>query len=103
MTHQCDICGKTQKEKIADKYHYIESGLDNVYLNNITVFVCEQCKTEIPLIPRIKNLYHKKILLKIAREESPAKVKKKIFELISHMQNSDAYKAIKVQADVDPM
>ena len=58
---------------------------------------------EFALIPRIKNLYHKKILLKIAREESPAKVKKKIFELISRMQNNDAYKAVKVQADVDPI
>ena len=58
---------------------------------------------EFALIPRIKNLYHKKILLKIAREESSVKVKEKIFELISHLQSNDAYKAVKVQADVDPM
>ena len=58
---------------------------------------------EFALIPRIKNLYHKKILLKIAREESSVKVKEKIFELISHLQNNDAYKAVKVQADVDPV
>lgn len=58
---------------------------------------------EFALIPRIKNLYHKKILLKIAREESSAKVKEKIFELISKMQSADAYKAVKVHADVDPL
>jgi primosomal protein N' (replication factor Y) len=58
---------------------------------------------EFALIPRIKNLYHKKILLKIAREESAVKVKEKIFELISRLQNNDAYKTVKVQADVDPM
>lgn len=58
---------------------------------------------EFPLIPRIKNLYHKKILLKISREESVSKAKEKIFELISHLQNNDAYRMVKVQADVDPV
>lgn len=57
---------------------------------------------EFALIPRIKNLYHKKILLKISREESVSKVKEKLFELISQIQNNEAYKMIKIQADVDP-
>lgn len=58
---------------------------------------------EFDLIPRIKNLYRKKILLKISREESSSKVKEKVFELISRLQNNDTYKALKVQADVDPL
>ena len=58
---------------------------------------------EFALIPRIKNLYHKKILIKIGREESASKVKEKIRELIVNLQNNDAYRAVRVQADVDPM
>lgn len=58
---------------------------------------------EYAIIPRIKNLYHKKILLKIAREESSSKVKEKIVQIISRLQNSDAYKSLRVQADVDPV
>lgn len=65
---------------------------------------------EFPLIPRIKNLYRKKIIIKIAREESAVKGKEKINSLISELhgnhlppENASPYKYLKIQADVDPM
>jgi len=65
---------------------------------------------EFPLIPRIKNLYHKKIIIKIAREESAVKAKAKISALIAELQgnhlpyeNPSPYKYLRIQADVDPM
>ncbi|MBI4945594.1 MAG: primosomal protein N' [Bacteroidetes bacterium] len=58
---------------------------------------------EFPLIPRIKNLYHKKIVIKIAREESANKAKEKIRSVITELQNYPPYKYLRVQADVDPV
>ena len=58
---------------------------------------------EFPLIPRIKNLYHKKIVIKIAREESANKVKDKIRSAIAELQTYPTYKYLRVQADVDPV
>jgi primosomal protein N' (replication factor Y) len=58
---------------------------------------------EFPLIPRIKNLYHKKIVIKIAREESANKVKEKIRSSITELKSHPSYKYLRVQADVDPV
>ncbi|MEK6615198.1 MAG: primosomal protein N', partial [Bacteroidota bacterium] len=57
---------------------------------------------EFPLIQRIKNRHHKKIVIKIARDESASKVKEKIHALIAEIHNYPAYRYLKVQADVDP-
>jgi primosomal protein N' (replication factor Y) len=58
---------------------------------------------EFPIISRIKNLYHKKIVIKIAKEESPNKTKALIRSSILELQGYPAYKYLRVQADVDPM
>ena len=58
---------------------------------------------EFPIIPRIKNLYHKKLVIKIAREESAQKIKAQIRSAIDALHKHEAYKYIKVQADVDPV
>jgi primosomal protein N' (replication factor Y) len=58
---------------------------------------------EFPLIPRIKNLYHKKIVIKISKEESANKVKEKIRSVITELQSYPPYKYLRVQADVDPV
>ncbi len=58
---------------------------------------------EFPIIPRIKNQYHKKFVIKIARDESANKIKTQIRNNINALQKHDAYKYIKVQADVDPI
>ena len=58
---------------------------------------------EFPVISRIKNLYHKKIIIKIAREESSIKVKERIRYLISQIQNIHEYKGVRILANVDPV
>lgn len=58
---------------------------------------------EFPIIPRIKNLYHKKFVIKIAREESAQKIKAQLRSAIDALHKHEAYKYIRVQADVDPV
>lgn len=57
MIIKCDICGSTAKVKKDRKYHYTESGLENVYLENIDVRVCEKCHQATPIIPHILKLH----------------------------------------------
>jgi primosomal protein N' (replication factor Y) len=57
---------------------------------------------EFPLVSRIRNLYHKNILLKIERESSVVQAKKIIGELLVNFKNSD-YRSVRIQIDVDPM
>jgi primosomal protein N' (replication factor Y) len=58
---------------------------------------------EFPLVPRIKNVYLIKIIIKIAKEESAYKVKEKIRSLIIDFQKEPAYRGVSVKIDVDPM
>ncbi|HZS47739.1 MAG TPA: type II TA system antitoxin MqsA family protein [Blastocatellia bacterium] len=66
---RCDHCGG---ETILRRqtHHYKESGLDNVYLENVEVRYCEKCKTGAPRIPRIKEL-HLTIARAIALQDAP--------------------------------
>jgi primosomal protein N' (replication factor Y) len=57
---------------------------------------------EFPLVSRIRNLYHKNILLKIERDASVVQAKKIVTDLLVNFKNSD-YKSVRVQIDVDPM
>lgn len=58
---------------------------------------------EFPLVSRIRNLYHKNILLKIERDVSLAQVKKIISEQLIKFKSGTDYKAVRIQIDVDPM
>jgi len=58
---------------------------------------------EFPIVSRIRNLYHKNILLKIEREASVAQVKKILSGLLIRFKTNSDYKSIRVQIDVDPM
>ncbi len=54
---KCELCkGETIIER-NQRYHYIECGLDNVYLENIDVRVCQACGQRSPIIPRITELH----------------------------------------------
>ena len=57
---------------------------------------------EFPLVSRIKNMYHKKLIIKIDKDESGTKTKEKINALVAELQTNQAFKYIRVQADVDP-
>ncbi len=58
---------------------------------------------EFPLVSRIRNLYHKNILLKIERDASVAQVKKVVNDLLIKFKSGSDYKSVRVQLDVDPM
>ncbi|MGZ4056047.1 MAG: replication restart helicase PriA [Bacteroidia bacterium] len=58
---------------------------------------------EFPIVSRIRNLYHKNILLKIERDASVNQVKKIVSELLIKFRSNNNYKSVRVQIDVDPM
>jgi primosomal protein N' (replication factor Y) (superfamily II helicase) len=58
---------------------------------------------EFPLVSRIRNLYHKTILLKIEREASVVQAKKIVADIITQFKSTPDYKSVRIQMDVDPM
>ncbi len=54
---KCELCKDETIIKRGQRYHYIECGLDNVYLENLDVRVCEACGEASPRIPRINDLH----------------------------------------------
>jgi len=58
---------------------------------------------EFPLVSRIRNLYHKTILLKIEREGSVVQAKKIITDVLVQFKSNPDYKSVRIQIDVDPM
>jgi putative zinc finger/helix-turn-helix YgiT family protein len=61
MSEMDCVCKKLRKRKasLEQPYHFIESGLDNVFLVGITVGTCIQCAEQIPEIPNISQLHDK--------------------------------------------
>ena len=55
MKHNCPTCGKPMLQKTSN-YHYKESGLDNVFLENVTVYKCS-CGITYPSIFRVPRLH----------------------------------------------
>jgi len=53
---KCERCGGATTLK-RGVYQYVESGLDNVYLKNVEMRVCESCKAVTPRIGRINELH----------------------------------------------
>ena len=54
---KCDICQGNIASKTRQTYHYIECGLDNVYLKNVDVRICASCNEQSARIPRILELH----------------------------------------------
>jgi primosomal protein N' (replication factor Y) len=58
---------------------------------------------EFPLVSRIRNLYHKNILLKIERDASIVQTKKIVTEVLVNFKLNADYKSVRIRIDVDPM
>ena len=58
---------------------------------------------EYPSIPRIRNYYHKNVLLKIEHVASISEAKSILYTIIEKMQNHNDYKAVRFILDVDPV
>jgi putative zinc finger/helix-turn-helix YgiT family protein len=54
---KCDICKSNTVIRKRQRHHYVESGLDNIYLDSIDVFACEACGDESPVIPRMTEVH----------------------------------------------
>ncbi len=66
----CSNCGNAASEHVLDKYHYVESGLDNVYLTHLPVIKCSVCGNEDPAFPSQASL-HRTIADAIANKKGP--------------------------------
>ena len=66
---KCQTCGEKMKSKIRD-YEYVESGLKNVVLGNITVHECKNCGEVLPEIPNVRQV-HKWIAEYLVRKTGP--------------------------------
>lgn len=53
----CEVCKRLTVIKKKRIYHYDISGLDNVYLQNVEMRMCERCRISVPRIPRILQLH----------------------------------------------
>jgi DNA-binding transcriptional regulator YiaG len=70
--NDCD-CGKTAVERTAtlqSPYHFVDSGLPNVYLVGINYWVCKECGKQAADIPFLKDLLVK-IARAVVRQETP--------------------------------
>lgn len=67
QTYECAECGRAMSSKRIDKYHYLESGLNNVYLIGIEEYVCGKCKLSEIVIPQPLQL-HAIIAIALARK-----------------------------------
>lgn len=64
----CPKCGESRFVKTSEDYLYTESGLSNVVLANIDVFVCEHCANKLVEIPRIAKL-HRAIAYELVKQK----------------------------------
>jgi putative zinc finger/helix-turn-helix YgiT family protein len=55
-THCCEDIAVTRRATVATPYHFVESGLPNVYLAGIRYFVCEECGQQTAEIPAVEKL-----------------------------------------------
>jgi len=69
---RCEACGKALSARVTtlkSPYQYRISGLENVYLAGITVYLCGKCGSESPIVPRIQEL-HSLIARDLTRKRS---------------------------------
>jgi len=63
----CPQCHKAELNEGLENHHYLESGLNNVTLRDITVRRCPHCGASFASIPRISEL-HRAIALALVRK-----------------------------------
>jgi DNA-binding transcriptional regulator YiaG len=60
MSNICNNCERPFEKWIASedhRYHYTESGLDNIWLEGVTVYSCPNCEVESADIPSMEGLH----------------------------------------------
>jgi DNA-binding transcriptional regulator YiaG len=54
--HDCESSATEHLATPAHPYHYVGSGLDNVYLSGVKYWICGECKQQSAEIPALKHL-----------------------------------------------
>lgn len=67
---KCEYCSRDTQIRIVQKYQYEDSGLNNVFLDNIEARFCDECELSSPIIPKILRL-HNTIGFAIVCKNSP--------------------------------
>jgi putative zinc finger/helix-turn-helix YgiT family protein len=62
----CRVCAG-ESQLVRKDYQFKESGLDNVILKDIEVWVCKQCGSVVPRIPRLNDLMRTIVVAMIAK------------------------------------
>jgi len=81
-TMTCPTCGYKGEVHIGE-YHYIESGLQNVWLNGVEIFNCSQCGENFAFIPCVQELH--KLIAQILLEQENQLSGREIRFLRKHM------------------
>ena len=53
---KCNQCKSWMKEVKITSYHFIESGLDHIYLENIKANKCENCTSASPYFDKVDEI-----------------------------------------------
>jgi DNA-binding transcriptional regulator YiaG len=68
--HDCRASAEKREATLENPYHFVESGLPDVYLVGIDYYVCEKCRKQSADIPFLKDLMIK-IARTVVRQETP--------------------------------
>jgi len=69
-SHDCRASAQKRQATFESPYHFVESGLPNVYLVGIDYYVCKKCGKQSADIPFVKDLMAK-IARAVVKQETP--------------------------------
>ncbi|MGZ3865908.1 MAG: replication restart helicase PriA [Bacteroidia bacterium] len=87
---------------IAKEYDLLNAAADNFGDALKKIFAHRVLGPEFPLVSKIKNEYHKQILLKIERNYSPAQVREYLNTIINDYRTDKLFSKVRLKIDVDP-
>jgi primosomal protein N' (replication factor Y) (superfamily II helicase) len=87
---------------ICKEYDLLNAAADNVGNAMKKIFAHRALGPEFPMISRIKNEYHKQILLKIERKFSAAQVREYLNKIITDFKTDKVFAKVRLKVDVDP-
>jgi primosomal protein N' (replication factor Y) len=87
---------------IAKEYDLLNAASENFGDAMKKIFAHRVLGPEFPLVSRIKNEYHKQILLKVERNYSPSQVREYLNKIITDFKTDKLFSKVRLKIDVDP-
>ena len=87
---------------ICKEYDLLNAAADHVGDAMKKIFAHRVLGPEFPMISRIKNEYHKNILLKVERNFSAAQVREYLLKIINDFKTDKVFAKVRLKVDVDP-